>query len=150
MDSKSSHIDSSCTIGKNVKIIEPVNIYQSILGDQVFIGPFVEIGGARIGSRTKVSSHSYIPPGVEIGEDCFIGHGVMFTNDKFDKPQGDPNWICRPTVIGNQVRIGSGSVILPVKIGDRAIIGAGSVVTKDVLPNTIVCGNPARNLTRNE
>ena len=135
--------------GKDVRIICPdlVNLYECELGDNVFVAPFVEIGkGVKIGKNTKISSHSYVCDGVEIGEDCFIAHGVMFTNDKFSEKTED--WIFRKTFVGNNVRIGSNATILPVKIGDNAVIGAGAVVTKDILPNTTVVGNPAKELKK--
>lgn len=129
----------NCQHGEGVKIMPFANVYDSELADGVFIGPFVEIGGAKIGKNTRVSSHSYIPPGVSVGEECFIAHGVMFTNDVYsDVPQYDKledlreKWNLRKTVVGDRVRIGSNATILPVKIGNDCIIGAGSVVTKDV------------------
>jgi acetyltransferase-like isoleucine patch superfamily enzyme len=129
--------------GNNVNISHYTNLYNCELGDNVFIGPFVEIqANVKIGNNTRVSSHSFICSSVEIGEDCFIAHGVMFTNDKFTEDRD--NWIERKTVVGKNVRIGSNATILPVNIGDGAIIGAGSVVTKDVLPNQVVKGNPAK------
>ncbi len=147
VDLKQSVITDSCIIAENVIIIEPVNLYGCILRKSVFIGPFVEIGkDVIIGEGTKISSHTYVCNFVQIGDNCFIGHGVMFTNDKFDRPSAD--WIPRSTKLGNNIRVGSGSVILPVSIGDNVIIGAGSVVTKDIPPNTIVCGNPARELKK--
>ena len=129
--------------GKNCKIIEPVNIYDCELGNNVFVGPFVEIQErSTIGNNTRVSSHSFICSGVIIGNNCFIGHGVMFTNDKFTEDRNE--WVERETIIGNNVRIGSNATILPVNIGDNVIIGAGAVVTKDIPSNTIVKGNPAK------
>jgi len=126
-----------------VTVVEPTNIYGCTLKEKVFIGPFVEIqSNVEIGKRTRISSHSFICSDVEIGDDCFIAHGVMFINDKFDAPL--ENWKSRGTVVGNNVRIGSNATILPVEIGDNAIIGAGAVVTKDVPPNTVVYGNPAK------
>ena len=135
---------NSCTVGKNVSIINPVNIDNCILKDNVFIGPFVELqSNVIIGKNSRVSSHSFVCSGVNIGENCFIGHGVVFTNDKFDLPINE-KWIKRQTIVGNNVRIGSNVTLLPVKIGNNVIIGAGSVVTKDIDDNMIVCGNPAR------
>jgi acetyltransferase-like isoleucine patch superfamily enzyme len=120
-----------------------VNIYPGArIRDTAFVGPFVEIqDDTVIGARTRISSHSFVCQGVEIGEDCFIGHGVMFINDLFDAPI--EKWTKRKTVVGNRVRIGSNATILPVTIGDGAVIGAGAVVTKDVPANVIVKGNPA-------
>ena len=131
-----------CSIGDNVKIIQPTNMYGCTLLDNVFIGPFVEIqSDATIGKNTRVSSHSFVCSGVTIGENCFIGHGVVFTNDKFDNIQGE-DWILRRTKVGNNVRIGSNATLLPVNIGNNVIIGAGTVVTKDVPDNVVVFGNP--------
>jgi len=131
------------SVGENVKIMPFVNLYECELGDDVFIGPFVEIQGCvKIGNRTRISSHTFICEGVEIGDDCFLAHGIMFINDKYTESRD--SWILRKTKIGNNVRIGSNSTILPVEIGDNAIIGAGAVVTKDVPANTTVVGNPAK------
>ena len=132
------------TLGKDVSIVEPVNLYGCDLGDNSKIGPFVEIqSDVRIGKNTTVSSHSFIPSGVRIGNNVFIGHGVMFTNDTFDSDLIE-NWKKKETIVGDRVRIGSNSTILPVKIGNNVTIGAGSVVTKDIPDNTVVYGNPAR------
>lgn len=137
---------NNCNIDKNVKIINPVNLYGCTIKENSFIGPFTEIqSDVFIGKNTRISSHSFICSGVRIGEDCFIAHGVMFTNDKFDWPENKKDkWIQRNTLIGNNVRIGSNATILPVKIGNNVIIGAGSVVTKDIPDNSIVLGNPAK------
>jgi len=119
------------------------NLYGCTLGENVFVGPFVEIQkGAVIGNGTRISSHSFVCSGVTIGAGCFVGHGVMFVNDKFDAPLD--NWIERNTVIGDNVRIGSNSTILPVRIGNHVVIGAGSVVTRDVPDYAVVKGVPAR------
>ncbi len=132
---------------KSLTIIEPVNIYGCDFGEDVFIGPFVEIQkNTKIGKKTRISSHSFICEKVNIGNNCFIGHGVMFTNDLFTKKKiknkKGSNWL--PTKIGDNVKIGSGSTILPVNICKDTIIGAGSVVTKDIFKSGIYFGNPAK------
>ena len=136
-------IAESCKIHKDVTIMEPVNMYGCEVKQNAFIGPFVEIQkNVTIGINSRISSHTFICSDVEIGDNCFIAHGVMFINDKFDAPLQD--WISRKTKIGNNVRIGSNATILPVDIGSGAVIGAGAVVTKDVPANTMVYGNPAK------
>ena len=135
--------------GKNVKIIQPVNIYGCTLQDDVFVGPFVEIQkGVSIGAHTKVQSHSFICELVSIGEHCFIGHGVMFVNDLFSDgaPAGGDKSKWKATHIGNHVSIGSNATILPVSICDHVVIGAGAVVTKDISEPGTYVGNPARKL----
>lgn len=135
---------ASVELGKDVRIIQPVNLYGCKIGGGTKIGPFVEIqSDASIGEDCIISSHSFICSGVEIGDRTFIGHGVMFINDKFDSPD-IKHWNMKTTVIGKDVRIGSNATILPVIIGDNCKIGAGSVVTKDVPANSTVYGNPAR------
>ena len=135
----------NCQIGENVKITEPVNIYGCIIGNNCFIGPFVEIQkNVIIGEKTRIQSHSFICDSVKIGKHCFIGHGTMFTNDLCIDSLNFESWIKRETEIGNDVRIGSNATILPVIIGNNSIIGAGAVVTKDVPPNCVVVGNPAK------
>jgi len=133
--------------GSRVEIVEPSNLYGCHLGDDVFIGPFVEIQkGASVGNRTRVQSHTFICELVCIGDDCFIAHGVMFVNDLFSfgtPARGDRSmWL--PTRIGDRVSIGSNATILPVSICDDVAIGAGSVVTRDILLPGIYAGNPAR------
>ena len=131
--------------GKNVKIVQPVNIYGCTLQDNVFVGPFVEIqNNVIVGKNTRIQSHSFICSNVSIGEYCFIGHGVMFTNDKFTDRKLSKNFLA--TNIGNKVYIGSNATILPVLICDNVVIGAGSVVTKDIKEPGIYAGNPAKKL----
>lgn len=128
--------------GAGVKIIEPVNLYGCTLQDTVFVGPFVEIqNDVTIGERTRVQSHSFICSNTEIGADCFIGHGVMFINDKFVDRKLSKDFL--PTKLGNKVYVGSNSSILPVSICDDVVIGAGSVVTKDITESGTYVGNPA-------
>lgn len=133
--------------GEEVKVVEPVNIYGCTIGDHCLIGPFVEIQkNVTIGVRTKIQSHSFICEWVTIGDDCFIGHGVMFINDPFLKggpARGDKNF-WRSTNIGNHVSIGSNATIMPVTITDNVVIGAGAVVTKDITAPGIYIGNPAK------
>ncbi|MGY5958929.1 acyltransferase [Kosakonia sp. BK9b] len=138
------------TCGENVVIYQPANLYDCTLGDDVFIGPFVEIQShTHIGSGSKIQSHSFICEYVTLGERCFIGHGVMFANDMFrdGKPNPDRKSWGR-IVIGNDVSIGSGATILAVTICDGAVIGAGSVVTKSISEKGVYAGNPARLLRR--
>lgn len=133
-------------LGKNVKIYNPVNLYGCTLGDNVKIGPFVEIQKKScIGNGTTISSHTFICSLVNIGKNCFIGHNVVFINVKFSdgKLGGNiKNW--KKTKIGNNVKIGSNATILPVKICANTVIGAGSVVTKDIKKSGIYFGNPAK------
>ena len=139
----------SVNFGKNVRVVEPSNIYGCSLGDDVFIGPFVEIQkDVTIGARTKVQSHSFICELVSVGEDCFIGHGVMFVNDTFSEggPAGGDVTKWKATRIGNHVSLGSNATILPVNICDNVVVGAGSVVTKDIIEPGIYAGNPIRRL----
>ncbi len=133
--------------GEQVKVVEPVNLYGCTIGDECFIGPFVEIQkDVKIGARTKVQSHSFICELVIIGSDCFIGHGVMFINDLFveGKPAGGNMKLWKATSIGNHVSIGSNATILPVSICNNVVIGAGAVVTKNITKAGVYVGNPAR------
>jgi acetyltransferase-like isoleucine patch superfamily enzyme len=135
--------------GANVKVVEPANIYGCNIGDDCFIGPFVEIQRkVAIGKRTRIQSHAFICELVEIGEDCFISHGVMFVNDlaASGRPAfGRPD-LWKATRIGNRVFVGSNATILPITICDDVLIGAGSVVTKDITQAGVYAGNPARYL----
>lgn len=138
-------MENNVVKGLRVKIIEPVNLYGCELGEDVFIGPFVEIqNNVVIGNQTRVQSHSFICSNVSIGSDCFIGHGVMFTNDKFINRKLSKDFL--PTTIGNKVYIGSNATILPVSICDDVVIGAGAVVTRDITESGTYVGNPARKL----
>jgi acetyltransferase-like isoleucine patch superfamily enzyme len=137
---------SFASVGKDVHVIEPTNVYGSEVGDNVFIGPFCEIqSDTYIGNRTRIQSHTFICSFVEIGDDCFIGHGVMFVNDRFRNggPARGDRSLWETTKIGNNVSIGSNTTILPVKIVSNVVVGAGSVVTKDILVSGIYAGNPA-------
>ena len=136
------------TFGKRVSIQSPMNLYECTIGNNVKIGPFVEIqSNSFIGDDAIISSHSFICSGVSIGRKTFVGHGVMFVNDKFDSTLIE-NWNMKHTVVGERVRIGSNATILPVNIGDGAIIGAGAVVTKDVPAGETWAGNPAKKLEK--
>lgn len=152
-----SRIAPDVKLGRNVKIYAFVNLYGCEIGDESKIGTFVEIQkGARIGNRVKVSSHSFICEGVTIEDEVFIGHGVMFINDKYPRAtaatgelQTEADWVCTPTLIKRKASVGSNATILcGVTVGEGAIIGAGSVVTHDVPDFTIMAGNPARILRK--
>ena len=133
--------------GQRVTVVEPCNLYECRIGDDCFVGPFTEIQkGAVIGARSRVQSHAFICELVTIGEDCFVGHGVMFINDAFASggPARGKKELWRETVIGNRVSIGSNATIMPVRIADDVVIGAGSVVTRDIMAAGTYAGNPAR------
>lgn len=137
--------------GERVKVVQPSNLYGCQIGDDCFIGPFVEIQkDVSIGARTRIQSHSFICELVSIGEDCFVGHGVMFINDTFSSggPARGRKDLWRSTHIGNRVSIGSNATIMPVKICDDVVIGAGSVVTRAILEPGVYAGNPARLIRR--
>jgi acetyltransferase-like isoleucine patch superfamily enzyme len=139
--------------GMNVTVVRPANLYGCFIGDDVFVGPFVEIQkGVTIGARTRVQSHSFICELVTVGDDCFIGHGVMFTNDVFANggpARGDKS-LWRATTIGDRVSIGSNATLLPVSVCDDVVIGAGAVVTKDIVQPGVYLGVPARLKTNNK
>ena len=140
-------------LGRNVRFAGFANLYGCEIGDDCMIGPFVEIQrGAVVGARVKIQIHTFVCTGVSIGDEAFIGHGVMFINDRWPrattaegKPKGAADWKCEPTRIGRRAAIGSNATILcGLSIGDGAVVGAGSVVTKDVPRGAVVAGNPAR------
>ena len=144
-------------LGKGVKIYDFVNLYGCEIGDNSKIGTFVEVQkGAKIGKNCKISSHTFICEGVTIEDDVFISHNVTFINDPYPRAtneegqlQTEKDWVCIPTLVKKGASIGSSVTLLcGVTVGERAIIGAGSVVTKDVPPDTIVAGNPARILRK--
>lgn len=131
--------------GKNVTIMHPSNLYDCYIGDNTFVGPFVEIQkNVTIGKNCKIQSHTFICELVTIEDNCFIAHGVMFINDKFSNngPAGGNKELWKSTKIGNNVSIGSNSTILPVNICNNVVIGAGSVVTKDIKEMGVYAGNP--------
>jgi len=137
------------SFGNDCTLVEPSNLYECSLGNNCFVGPFCEIQkGVQIGDRTRIQSHSFICELVTIGNDCFIGHGVMFINDLFSdgKPAGGDASKWKSTRIGNHVSIGSNATILPVEICDSVVIGAGAVVTKNITEPGIYAGNPAKKL----
>jgi UDP-2-acetamido-3-amino-2,3-dideoxy-glucuronate N-acetyltransferase len=146
-------------LGKRVKLVAFVNLYGCQIGDYTKIGTFVEIQkGAKVGANCKISSHTFICEGVTIEDDVFIGHGVTFINDLYPRATGaegalqtEADWTCIPTTVRKGASIGSGSTILAgVTIGENAMVGAGSVVTHDVPADTIVAGNPAREIRKVE
>jgi acetyltransferase-like isoleucine patch superfamily enzyme len=144
---RSRIVDVSC--GPGVKIVEPVNLYGCRLGARTFVGPFTEIQkGVSIGNNCRIQSHTLICELVTIGDDCFIGHGVMFVNDLFEdgRPARGDRSKWKATRVGNGVSIGSNATILPVTITDGTVIGAGAVVTRDISEPGVYAGNPARRL----
>jgi acetyltransferase-like isoleucine patch superfamily enzyme len=144
---KQAGIAPDTVFGENVTVVQPVNLYGCTIGDNTFVGPFVEIQrNVKIGVSCRIQSHTFICELVEIGDRCFIGHGVMFINDLFSgggPARGDQSrW--RSTHIGNDVSIGSNATILPVSVCAGTVIGAGAVVTKDITEPGIYAGNPAK------
>lgn len=147
-----NRVSSDVKLGRNVRLFGFVNLYGCEIGDDVKIGTFVEIQkGAKIGNRCKISSHTFICEGVTLEDEVFVGHNVTFTNDCFPKAAADgklqteADWSCIPTLVKRGASIGSGAVLLcGIIVGENALIGAGSVVTRDVPPDTVVAGNPAR------
>ncbi len=146
-------ISEDVKLGANVRLSKFINLYGCAIGDETKIGAFVEIQkNAAVGKRCKISSHTFICEGVLIEDNVFIGHGVIFTNDSYPRAttpagtlQSEADWKVERTVVKQGASIGSGSTLLSnLSIGENAIVGAGSVVTRDVPPNSIVAGNPAR------
>jgi UDP-2-acetamido-3-amino-2,3-dideoxy-glucuronate N-acetyltransferase len=144
-------------LGSGVHVYSFTNLYGCSIGDDSRIGPFVEIQrGASVGARCKIQSHTFICDGVEIEDEVFVGHGVMFINDKTPRAtsengelQTEADWALLRIVVGRRASLGSGAVILGgLRIGEGAIVGAGAVVTRDVAPGETVVGNPARPLAR--
>jgi len=135
--------------GENVTIVEPVNLYGCVIGDNSFIGPFVEIqNDVTIGANCRIQSHAFICEMVTMADNCFISHGAMFINDLFSNggPSRGNREAYKTTIIGNNVSIGTNATILPIKICDNVVIGAGSVVTKDIVEPGVYAGNPALKL----
>ena len=153
LDEPCLRISPNVKLGRNVRMVGYVNLYGCEIGDDVKIGTFVEIQkGVKVGNRCKISSHSFLCEGVILEDDVFIGHSVTFTNDLYPRAtngngqlQTEADWTCLPTRIKRGASIGSGATLLcGITIGENALIGAGSVVTRDVPPNAVVAGNPAR------
>jgi acetyltransferase-like isoleucine patch superfamily enzyme len=133
--------------GRDVTVVDPVNLYGCTIGEESFIGPFVEIQrGVIIGKRCRIQSHAFICELVTIGDDCFISHGAKFINDSFavGTPAKGRRDLWGSTRVGNKVSIGTNATVLPVSISDRVVVGAGAVVTKDLVEPGIYVGNPAR------
>lgn len=153
MEGEFCRIAPDVSLGRDVKIHAFVNLYGCSVGDETRIGTFVEIQrGARVGARCKISSHTFICEGVRVEDEVFVGHGVVFINDRRPRatrpdgmPQTDADWTLEPTVVRRGASIGSNATIMcGVEIGERATVGAGSVVTRDVPAGATVAGNPAR------
>lgn len=150
-------IADDVVLGKDVSLAPFINLYGCTIGDNTKIGPFVEIQkNATIGRNCKIQSHTFICDGVTIEDGAFVGHGVVFINDRYPKAtnaqgglQSEADWKLETTRVGKGATIGSGATVLcGLEIGDEAIVGAGSVVTKNVAPRQTVAGNPAREIRK--
>jgi UDP-2-acetamido-3-amino-2,3-dideoxy-glucuronate N-acetyltransferase len=148
-----SRLITDVSFGEGVIVNAFTNLYGCAIGDETRIGPFVEIQrGVTVGARCKISSHTFICTGVEIEDEVFVGHGVVFVNDRFPRAttddgrlQTDDDWTVMRVLVRRRASIGSGAVILGgVEIGEHAVVGAGAVVTRDVAPGAVVVGSPAR------
>ncbi|HWS52650.1 MAG TPA: acyltransferase [Pyrinomonadaceae bacterium] len=148
-----SSVAADVVLGRGVRLHRFVNLYGCAIGDETRVGTFVEIQrGARVGARCKISSHTFICEGVTIEDEVFIGHGVMFINDRLPRatradgaPQTEEDWRLEPTLVRRGASVGSNATVLcGVEIGERAVVGAGAVVTRDVPAGAVVAGNPAR------
>ena len=157
MNSAPYRLIEDVEFGRNVVVMPFTNLYGCRIGDDTRIGPFVEIQrDATVGARCKIQSHSFVCTGVEIGDEVFVGHGVVFINDRFPRatddsgePQTSAGWTLERTVVEHGATLGSGAAILGgVRIGSGALVGAGAVVTRDVAPGETVAGVPARALPR--
>ena len=153
MASEFCRVAPDVELGRDVKIYAFVNLYGCRVGDETRIGTFVEIQkGATVGARCKISSHTFICEGVTLEDEVFVGHGVMFINDRLPRatrpdgtPQTEADWKLEPTIVRRGASIGSNATILcGLEIGERAVVGAGAVVTRSVPPGAVVAGNPAR------
>lgn len=150
-------VAADVVLGRDVKLAAFVNLYGCTIGDETKVGTFVEVQrGAKIGRRCKISSHSFICEGVELADEVFVGHGVMFTNDRHPRAtnedgtlKGGEDWKCERTLVGKRASIGSGATLLcGITVGEGALIGAGAMVTRDVPAGAVVAGNPARVMRR--
>lgn len=137
------------SFGANVTVVEPANLYGCAIGEDSFVGPFVEIqAGAVIGRRCRIQSHAFICDLVEIGDDCFVSHGAMFINDSFSGggPAGGDRDKWKRTLLGDHVSIGTNATVMPVTICSHVVVGAGAVVTRDITQPGFYAGNPARKI----